>query len=433
MLEKLAALNKISNDLLRKAALIIVVLGLIATLSFLFPYIAPFAIAALIAAAIEPLVRLISSLFKRVRFRRGIASGVSTILVVAILLFAALVLSTRIISELTSVAYALPRLVSDWVAQATAWFETNLPELELLDESTKAYIRDAFISLGKTITSSTTTFASSIARGVWNTATVTVPQILLFVTLTFMSTFYFSADRERIILFLTNIVPSPLKKSGALVKANLFRGLFSQLRATLIMLLVTFVELSIGFSIIGVDYVLLLALVISVLDALPILGTGLFLLPMSIYGFVVGDYKMGVSIILLYLIIGIVRQMLEPRIIGRNMGLHPLATMMAMYASYKIMGLGGMILGPMILLLCKVIIGLSTAPSAVDEPAAAPDDSPPLAAQRQSVPKSRSIPAYSNINEPHAARSAIASEPSLKHNNSGRKGVGGKSKRKYNI
>lgn len=392
MLERLVALNEKSNDLLRKAAVVVVMLGLIAALSLLFPYVAPFVIAACIAAAIEPAVRLLSRMFPRVSFRRTIAAAFCTILVLAILLFVTLALSSRIFSELTSVAATMPRLVSDSVSKSLTWLNGRLTGLELLDDATRSYIQESLVSFGRTLTSSATTIAYQLGRGVWNTATVTVPQILLFITLTFMGTFYFSADRERIQGFLSALAPVYVKRNGVMIKANLLKGLVSQIRAGLILLVVTFAELTIGFSLVGMDYVLLTALVISVLDALPILGTGLFLLPMSIYGLFTGNFRMGVGLILLYLIIGIVRQTIEPRIVGRNMGLHPLATMMAMYASYKAIGLGGMILGPIILLLCKVIVELTSSAPQEDgaaKAAAASAQPAPITVREASPPNKK--------------------------------------------
>ena len=100
----------------------------------------------------------------------------------------------------------------------------------------------------------------------------------------------------------------------------------------------------------------LLALFIAVLDALPVIGAGLFLIPMMLYGIIVGDAGMAVGFGLIYLMTIVVRQLLEPRLIGRQLGLYPLATMMAMYAGLQAMGFLGMLLGPLMLLLCKVAL-----------------------------------------------------------------------------
>jgi sporulation integral membrane protein YtvI len=362
MWRQLEDLNTRSNDLLRKAAIVVLILGLVAAISLLLPYIAPFIVALIFAAVIEPLVKLLSRLFGRMRARRALASGICTVLLLAMLLFTALAVSARLFSELRGIALTLPRNVTGAVTSTMNWLEIHLEAIDLLDESTVAAIRQQIVALGSSITSAASVLASTLARGLWNTATVTVPQALLFITLTFMGTFYLSADKERIIRFLQSLMPAGAKQGGEAIKANLLRGLVGQLRAQSIMLLVTFTELSIGFSLIRMDYIILLASIIAVLDALPIIGTGLFLIPMSIAGFFASDFRRGVGCLLLYVIIGIVRQTLEPRLIGRNIGLHPLATMMSMYASYRAIGLTGMIIGPILLLMIMTVLTYMTNP-----------------------------------------------------------------------
>ncbi|MDR1598832.1 MAG: sporulation integral membrane protein YtvI [Oscillospiraceae bacterium] len=362
MWERLSSLNNRSNDLLRKSAIVLAMLGLVAVISLLLPYVAPFIVALALAAVIEPLVKLLSRLFGRMKTRRAVAAAICTALLLALILLSALALSTRVFSELRGMALTLPRNVAGGVTSAMAWLDERLEEIDLIDDETRAAIRQLIITLGSSITSAASAFASSLARGLWNTATVTVPQALLFTTLAFMGTFYLSADKDRIIKFLCSLMPAGARQGSAMIKANLFRGLVGQLRAQLIMLLVTFTELSIGFSLIQMEYIMLLAAVIAILDALPIIGTGLFLIPMSIAGFFASDFRRGVGYLLLYVIIGIVRQTLEPRLIGRSIGLHPLATMMSMYASYRAIGLTGMIIGPILLMMIMTVLTYLTNP-----------------------------------------------------------------------
>jgi sporulation integral membrane protein YtvI len=364
MWERMKDLNARSGDLLRKSAIVLIMLGLIALISLMMPYVAPFIAALAFAAVIEPLVRLIARAFGRFKAGRTLAAAICTVLLLAAILFVTMALSARVFSEVRTMASTLPRNVASLVTEAMTWLEDRLEEMEMLDAGTRTAIRQQIVSLGTSITSTVSMFASTLARGLWNTATVTVPQMLLFITLTFMGTFYLSADKDRILAFLRSLMPDGVMHGSRLIKANLFKGLVGQLRAQLIMLIITFTELSIGFSLIRMDYVMLLAAVIAALDALPVIGTGLFLIPMSIAGFFASDFRRGVGCLLLYLIIGIVRQSLEPRLIGRNIGLHPLATMMSMYASYRAIGLTGMIIGPILLLLLKTVMTYITNPPA---------------------------------------------------------------------
>jgi predicted PurR-regulated permease PerM len=117
-------------------------------------------------------------------------------------------------------------------------------------------------------------------------------------------------------------------------------------------------------------YWLLIGFLIGLADALPVLGAGLFLIPWSIVGFVMGNTTTGIGMALLYLAVVVVRQIAEPRIVGKSLGLYPLATMMAMFAGLQITGnVLGLLLGPILLNLLKVVL---RADSEADVPPAAP-------------------------------------------------------------
>lgn len=362
MLERLKAFNESMNDLPRKLLIILSMLCVLGLGFVLFPYVAPFVVASLLAWMIEPLVRFLTQVLRRVRFARTLAAAVSTFMVLGILLLLFMLLSSRAFTELKSLAYALPGWASSVVERLLTWLNELDFQWELLSDTARSYIQDAIITLGKTITSSATSLATLLARGAWTTATVALPQVILFITLSLMGTFYLSSDRVKIHAFLHSLIPTRMAKGSSLVKENIFKAILSQVRAQLIMMFVTFTELIIGFTILDMNYALLLAILISILDALPVIGTGLFLIPFTLSGLLTGNFRFAVGMALLYIVIGIVRQTLEPRILGRHMGLHPLATMMSIYAGYRIAGFLGMLLGPMVLLLCKVVVAHLTHP-----------------------------------------------------------------------
>ena len=116
------------------------------------------------------------------------------------------------------------------------------------------------------------------------------------------------------------------------------------------------VELTVGFVILRIPYSVLLALLIGIMDALPIIGAGLFLIPMSAIGFITGDIGMGVGVAVLYILTIVTRQIVEPRVVSVQLGLYPLVTMAAMYAGLCVMGFGGMLLGPVVVLILKAAL-----------------------------------------------------------------------------
>ena len=103
----------------------------------------------------------------------------------------------------------------------------------------------------------------------------------------------------------------------------------------------------------NVRYPLLMALGIAFSDALPILGSGTIMIPWSIISAIQGDLSLAIALIVLYIIISIIRQILEPKMVSSRIGIHPIFTLIAMYTGYKAIGLLGMLLGPIVLIIIK--------------------------------------------------------------------------------
>ena len=102
-------------------------------------------------------------------------------------------------------------------------------------------------------------------------------------------------------------------------------------------------------------YPLLIALLIAFADAMPILGSGTVMIPWAIISAIHGDVRLALALIILYVIISIVRQILEPKMVSRQIGIHPIFTLLAMYTGYKTLGFFGILFGPIILIIIKPI------------------------------------------------------------------------------
>lgn len=371
-LEKLKHLNQSAGDVPRKLLVILCVLGLVWVLAQLFPYVAPFVLALVLTILMSPLVRLFSRAFAKVHLPRALATLLSMLLVFGVLLLVFLSMLSRGFVELKNLASMLPRYANEIVT----WFNTSMDELaawlttrvDVVDPESIQVIRDYLNDLGRTLVSAATSLANSVARRAVSTA-ISLPQILLFIMLTIMGTFYMSYDKERILGYFKRLLPQRASNLAGQMKSGMFRAVLGQLRAQVILTSVLFLELLIGLSILGIDYALLLALVIALMDALPVIGAGLFLLPWSVFGFVVGDMRVGFGMLILYALGIVVRQLLEPRVVGAQLGIYPLATMMSMYAGFVMFGFLGMLFGPMIFMLCRVAVVAVTEDPANLQPA----------------------------------------------------------------
>ena len=126
---------------------------------------------------------------------------------------------------------------------------------------------------------------------------------------------------------------------------------YEYIKAQLTIMCISFTILLIGLSILKIDYALVIAIAVAILDALPFFGSGAVLWPWAAIAFIMGDVLLGVSLIIIYLAVILTRQFVEPKIVSQNIGIHPITTLMAMYVGFKIFSIGGMILGPLLMVM----------------------------------------------------------------------------------
>ncbi len=176
-----------------------------------------------------------------------------------------------------------------------------------------------------------------------------LPTALLTLTVTLLATYYFSLQKSRdeLMSLLPETVQTKLRGLGRLIGTAL-RG---WARAYLLILLITAVELYIGLSLLDVDYAFLAAFGVALIDILPILGTGTVLIPWSILGFATGDSRLGIGLLLLYAVISLVRQLIEPKLVGKSLGLSPIMSLIGFYLGFRLFGFVGMLAAPAVLMI----------------------------------------------------------------------------------
>lgn len=183
-----------------------------------------------------------------------------------------------------------------------------------------------------------------------------LPKILLFIGALILSLFYFGCDYEKITAFVKRRLSEKQLSFARELKEHFFDTFFSVLRAYGILIIMTFLELWVGFLLLRIPYATLLAIFIALVDILPVLGTGTVLVPWGVFLLIVGEYKTGLCILALYGIITVIRQVAEPKILGDSVGLHPLATLISMYFGLKLCGVGGLFLFPFaVMIITKVL------------------------------------------------------------------------------
>jgi len=180
-----------------------------------------------------------------------------------------------------------------------------------------------------------------------------LPLYLISVIFTIVCSFFISVDYKNITTFIKRQLPDRFNSNLVEAKRFLSGTLLKMIKAYAIILSITFVEMIIGMSILNVKYAIPIAALVAVLDILPLVGTGGILVPWAIMELISKDYRMGLGLLIIYAIITIVRNTIEPRIVGQQIGLNPVVTITAMYAGLRMFGFVGFICAPMISILIK--------------------------------------------------------------------------------
>jgi sporulation integral membrane protein YtvI len=206
-----------------------------------------------------------------------------------------------------------------------------------------APLQDTIQSLATKLTQILTSLAGSVI-----TILSALPNMLMFAMFTIIATFFAAKDKEAIKGFLARQMSAATYGKLASLKNSLFHSLAGFLKSQGILMALNFTECFIGLSLIGIRYAFVIAILIAVVDILPVLGSGTVLVPWAVVNLLFGRVKTGAALLALYLIITIIRYVVEPKIVGSQLGLHPLVALVAMFVGLKAFGVAGLILGPAI-------------------------------------------------------------------------------------
>lgn len=177
-----------------------------------------------------------------------------------------------------------------------------------------------------------------------------IPRILLFVAVTLIAVIYFALDLESINAAVKSILPRKVCEILSSVKSRALGMVWKYLSSYFLIMLITASVMLTGFLLLGVDYALLFAVIVAVLDLLPVIGVGTALVPASLFSFISGNRSLAIGLLILFAVNSVIRQLVEPKILGKHLGMHPLVTLAAMYIGYSFFGFVGILLLPLIVI-----------------------------------------------------------------------------------
>ncbi|MBR5227889.1 MAG: sporulation integral membrane protein YtvI [Clostridia bacterium] len=310
----------------------------------------PFLIAIVFAIILE---RTINFIVKKSKASRKFVGTIMVVLVYLLIGVLVYVIASSLIKEAISFSTTIPTMLEELKLKYNNIYNDLLKLLNNLPSTVTSSLYD----IGLKVISKGAEIVTNGINGIVNFV-LFFPNIIIYVIITFLATLFLVTDRRTISRSIQEIFPTKLVKKISAVVVACFSSLGKYLKAQLIMICITFMELFIAFLILDMEYPLLLATLIAIIDALPILGTGTILLPWAVYSAITGNIGFGIALLVTYLVITVVRQLVEPRIVSSKLGVHPFVTLVVMYIGFKIFGLIGLIIGPVMMIIFKNVFAI---------------------------------------------------------------------------
>ena len=305
------------------------------SVEFLLPVILPFIIAWLVASVVVKPARKLSR-------KTGVPERIlRPIMSVALTLSVAGVLGILIWQLIN----AIWRFLSDigegnrLYDMLSMLFTAEIPLIgDSIPDELTVKIREALGNIISQILSALAGWATSVVSS--------LPQVFFVMLVTIISLIYFSIDYDGISSFVKSLLSVRTANVIAKFRDGIFTVIKKYIISYLLILFITFIVMLAGFMILRIEHAMLIALLVAILDILPVIGVGTVLVPWSIVEISFGNSGLGIGLLVLFVTNSVIRQLAEPKIVGRNLSLHPIVTLIMLYVGYSLFGIAGLIILP---------------------------------------------------------------------------------------
>ena len=323
---------------------------------YLFWWVLPFLLALGVAAAVEPVV---AYLRVHLRFRRSF----SALLLTLVLLFLLGGLLSLLGTTLANQAYALLKKVPLLLERVPQLLDAFFARLDGYSAAFPQWLRDSLYGAVMRALSDAESFFSDLTGRLLSflgSFAAALPRRVLSGATTVLAVYFTIASYPTLCRMLKTRLSGKTIRSLRLFRSGVTQSLSRYLRAELTISFLTFLQLLLGFFLMRQDYALLLAFLITLLDALPVFGTGTALVPWALLSLLFSSVPKAIALLALYLCTLLVRNVLEPKLLASQAGLPPVASLFAMYLGFCTFGVAGMIAFPFLLLLAAQTYRLGT-------------------------------------------------------------------------
>lgn len=264
-------------------------------------------------------------------------------------------LSIKLATSIAGLVSTLPAIYTNEMEPALSNLFQGIEQTVFrMDPALVTTLNDLFTQFIQSIGELVTNLSVKVV-GALSSYASSLPGLFIKILLMIISTFFIVGDYDVLAGFAFRQLSDKARKLLLQIKEYVVGTLFVCIRSYALIMTITFVELSIGLTIVGIPNAIAIALAISIFDILPVLGTGGVMIPWVIITAIQGNYPLAIGLMIIYLVITVIRNILEPKIVGAQIGLHPIVTLVSMFVGAQLFGVIGLFGCPIFLsLLCHL-------------------------------------------------------------------------------
>lgn len=329
------------------------------TVFYTTQYTYPFIVAIGVAFLMNPLVNLLEH---KARIPRPLSVFLTILMILAVIIGVIVLLVVELIDGFNNLADIIPGHFKDLVsyvqgvitAQVIPFYQKLTTIMNTLDPSQQEKVLEQIQTIGSTIAESGASWLKLLLNSI-PSQLGKLPNLATVMIFSLLGTFFISKDWYKLKEKTLKLAPEKLTESSGNVIKGLQKALFGFMKAQFTLISITALIVLTGLLLLGVDYAVTIAIITGAVDLLPYLGTGIIFIPWIIYMFFTGNYMMTVGLSILYIVVIVQRQMMEPKILSSNIGLDPLATLVALFVGFQMFSFLGLILGPVALVILNTL------------------------------------------------------------------------------
>jgi sporulation integral membrane protein YtvI len=332
-------LNKIKWE--KTTIYMIVFLSIVFSLKIFIFTLTPFFLALLLTVIIDKPVCVLSK-----KIPRNIAVLIMILIVITIMILLSIFIITNTVYELTYLSRYLPeyrdqmvKFIDDLLLKQQELFD-RMPDIV---SNVLRRILDNIYRRGEGFVSDTINWSLNL--------TLYIPGFIIISLFTIITTFFLSKDKKLILKYIKS-----KEKIAKVFESSIVKDIFSYLKVQLLIITNTTILTGITFSLLNYPYVILIAFLCGILDMIPVIGPGALLWPLILYNILTGSARTAAIIFILYLILVSARPFLESKVLGKNIGVHPIVLLFGIYVGLITFGLQGIIIAPLSIITFKALL-----------------------------------------------------------------------------